>query len=177
MGKLDRLFAETGPLEGLAILEPGCGTGRLTEILATKVGTKGHIVALDISPKMVETARRRMASRQNVEVHLAEVEAFPLQDGGFDLVLCHQVFPHFEDKEKALKILVRALKPGGRFIIFHFMNLSQINDLHRKAGTAVENDMMPMAEEMKHLFEVAGLKMEFLKDDSQGYIVSAKRFY
>ncbi|MEA2074545.1 MAG: class I SAM-dependent methyltransferase [Euryarchaeota archaeon] len=177
MDKLDRLFAETGPLDGLAILEPGCGTGRLTEILTRKVGANGHIVALDISPKMVKTARRRVASRQNVEVHLAEVEAFPLQESGFDLVLCHQVFPHFEDKEKALKILVSALKPGGKFIIFHFMNLSQINDLHRKAGTAVENDMMPGAEEMKHLFEVPGLKMEFLKDDAQGYFVSAKRFY
>jgi demethylmenaquinone methyltransferase/2-methoxy-6-polyprenyl-1,4-benzoquinol methylase len=176
INKLDRLFAETGALEGLAILEPGCGTGRLTEILAGKVGAKGHIVALDISPKMVETARRRIASRQNVEVHLAEVEAFPLPEGAFDLVLCHQVFPHFEDKEKALKILVRALKPGGRFIIFHFITLSQINDLHRKAGTAVENDLMSMAEEMKHLFEVAGLKMGFLKDDPQGYFVSATRF-
>ena len=177
MDKLDRLFAETGPLDGLAILEPGCGTGRLTEILARKVGANGHIVALDISPKMVKTARRRVASRQNVEVHLAEVEAFPLQESGFDLVLCHQVFPHFEDKEKALKILVSALKPGGKFIIFHFMNLSQINDLHRKAGTAVENDMMLGAEEMEHLLEVPGLKMEFLKDDAQGYFVSAKRFY
>ena len=177
MRKLDRIFAETGPLDDLAILEPGCGTGRLTEILAEKVGAKGHIVALDISPKMVEAARHRVASRQNVEVHLAEVDAFPLEKSGFDLVLCHQVFPHVEDKEKALKILVRALKPGGRFIIFHFMNLSKINDLHRKAGTAVENDMMPGAEEMEHLFEVAGLKMEFLKDDAQGYFVSATRIY
>lgn len=134
-------------------------------------------MALDISPKMVETARRRIASRQNVEVHLAEVEAFPLEKSGFDLVLCHQVFPHFEDKEKVLKILARALKPDGRFIIFHFINLSQINDRHRKAGTAVENDMMPVAEEMEHLLEVAGLKMEFLKDDAHGYFVSAKRLY
>lgn len=55
------------------------------------------------------------------------------------------------------------------------MNLSQINDLHRKAGTAVEHDLMPLAEEMKHLFEVAGLKMGFLKDDAQGYFVSAAR--
>jgi demethylmenaquinone methyltransferase/2-methoxy-6-polyprenyl-1,4-benzoquinol methylase len=84
---------------------------------------------------------------------------------------------HFEDKEKALGILVSALKPGGKFIIFHLMNLSQINNLHRKAGTAVENDMMPKVEEMKYLLEVPGLKMEFLRDDAQGYFVSARRFY
>jgi demethylmenaquinone methyltransferase/2-methoxy-6-polyprenyl-1,4-benzoquinol methylase len=100
MDKLDRLFAETGPLDGLVILEPGCGTSRLTEILARKVGANGHIVALDISPKMVETARRRVASRQNVEVHLAEVEAFSLQESGFDLVLCHQVFPILKTRKK-----------------------------------------------------------------------------
>lgn len=72
------------------------------------------------------------------------------------MILCHQGFPHFEDEEKALKILVRALKPSVQFIISPFINLSQINDRHRKAGTAVANDMMPIAEEMVQFFEVAG---------------------
>ena len=49
--KLDRLFAETGPLDGLAILEPGCGTSRLTEILAGKVGGRGSIVPLTSAQK------------------------------------------------------------------------------------------------------------------------------
>jgi SAM-dependent methyltransferase len=45
--KLDRLFAITGPLTVLRLLEPGCGTGRLTELLAREVGASGYVVAAD----------------------------------------------------------------------------------------------------------------------------------
>jgi len=171
--KLGRLFAQIKSLEGLAVLEPGCGTGRLTEILSDHVGPNGRVIALDISSKMVEAARLRVDDRQNVEVRLSEVETFPLEDGSFDLILCHQVFPHFEDKEKTLNILARSLKPNGRFIIFHFISFAQINDLHRKVHTAVQNDMIPEAREMERLFKKAGLKIEFIKDDDQGYFLSA----
>lgn len=53
----------------------------MTKVLAETVGAKERIVALDISPKMVNTARRRISTRQNVEVHLAEVEAYMLKRG------------------------------------------------------------------------------------------------
>ena len=173
--KLDRLFSEVEVGEGARVLEPGCGTGRLTEILAGRVGPRGRVVALDISPKMVEAALRRVARFQNTEVHLAAVEEFPLQGGSFDVVMCHQVFPHFDDKERALEILVRTLKPGGKLVVFHFINFSQINDRHRKACTAVEDDMMPSPEKMECLFDAAGLTVHGLRDDEYGYLLTASR--
>jgi len=171
MAKLDRLFKQTGALKGLWLFEPGCGTGRLTEILAEKVGDSGRVVALDISARMVELARRRMSGKKNVEVHQQTIEDFPLKEGSFDLVLCHQVFPHLEDKAKALAKMGRALKPGGQLIIFHFIGFKEINNRHRKAGTAVENDLMPGAEEMGKLLSDAGLEIRLWQDDDQGYFL------
>ena len=147
--KLGRLFAHTGPLEGLRVLEPGCGTGRLTEILSDHVGPTGVVVALDISPMMAEAARGRAATRENVEIYLGAAEEFPMEKEEYDLIVCHQVFPHFEDKKKILTSLSNALKPEGRFIVIHFINFDEINDRHRKAGTAVETDMMPEQDEMQ----------------------------
>jgi SAM-dependent methyltransferase len=91
----------------------------------------------------------------------------------YDLILCHQVFPHFEDKREVLKTLASALKPGGRVVVIHFINLDEINDRHRKAGTAVEMDMMPGQDEMKCLFNETGLEIEFILDDHLGYFLSA----
>ena len=156
-------------------LEPGCGTGRLTEVLSDRVGEKGSVTALDISPLMVEEARRRNATRDNIEIHLGPLEDFPLEENGYDLILCHQVFPHFEDKKRALKILYGALKSEGKLIVIHFINLGAINDRHRKAGTAVEKDMMPGEDEMHRLFSEAGLQITFILDDRLGYFLSASR--
>ena len=173
--KLDRFFRYTGSLDGLRILEPGCGTGRLTEILSDRVGPQGRVVALDISPKMAETARKKLSGRKNVEVHLSAVESFPFETGSFELVLCHQVFPHFRDKAQVLKILSKGLKREGKLIVFHFIDFDQINDRHRKSGTAVEGDLMPSPKVMKDLFEKAGLKIDFLINDESGYFLGSVR--
>jgi len=175
MDKLYRLFQHTGPLRGLKVLEPGCGTGRLTEILSDHIGEDGSVVALDISPRMIDEARRRTAKRGNVGIHLSAIEDFPLEKNSYDLILCHQVFPHFEDKRKVLTMLSRALKMDSRLIVIHFIDFKKINDLHRKAGTAVEADMMPEEMEMRRLFDDAGLDIGFILDDHLGYFLSASR--
>jgi len=174
LDKLDRLFDYLGSFNGLSILEPGCGIGRLTEILSDRVGPRGQVLALDISPRMVESARERTKDRSNVQVLLAPVEAVPLAPAGYDLILCHQVFPHFENKARVLELLASTLKPQGKFIVFHFINFSEINDLHRKAGTAVEKDMMPSDDDMRRLFQESGMTVEFIRDDANGYFLSAK---
>ncbi|MFH1488602.1 MAG: class I SAM-dependent methyltransferase [Pseudomonadota bacterium] len=175
MDKLARLFEHTGSLRGFKILEPGCGTGRLTAILSDRVGKDGSVVALDISPKMVDKAKAGTAARDNVEIHLSPMEAFPLERDTYDLILCHQVFPHFEDKDKVLTSLLRSLKPEGRLIVIHFINFEEINDRHRKAGTAVEMDQMPGENEMRLFFGNAGLHISFIVDDDLGYFLSASR--
>jgi demethylmenaquinone methyltransferase/2-methoxy-6-polyprenyl-1,4-benzoquinol methylase len=171
--KLERLFRYTGSIEGLKVLEPGCGTGRLTKILSQRLGPSGRVVALDISPKMIEAARTRLAGRRNVELHLGAVEDFPLGKGAFDLILCHQVFPHFHDKKRVLTHLASALRSRGKLIVFHFIPGVRINDRHRKAGTAVEGDLMPPFKVMKQMFQEAGFRVDLFLDDEEGYFLAA----
>ncbi|MBN2402142.1 MAG: methyltransferase domain-containing protein [Spirochaetes bacterium] len=175
MIKLDRLFGHLGSLKGQKLLEPGCGTGRLTEILADHVGADGLVVALDISPKMAEAALARTGMSPNVKLYTAALEDFPVDNYMFDNIICHQVFPHFEDKQKALSLLYKCLKKGGRIAVFHFINISQINDIHRKAGTAVEQDSMPEESEMRKLFAGTGLDIKFILNDDLGYFLSAEK--
>jgi demethylmenaquinone methyltransferase/2-methoxy-6-polyprenyl-1,4-benzoquinol methylase len=173
VGKLERLFAATGPLTGLRLLEPGCGTGRLTQVLAEKVGPHGQVVAMDISPQMVAAACQRLIRFTNVDLRLGSVEAMAERLGIFDQIICHQVFPHFIDRAAALEILVRLLIPGGRLTISHFIPVAEINDVHRKAGTAVENDLMPPSDIMQSWCSQCRLTIEKWKDDENGYLLSA----
>ena len=173
--KLKRLKVELEPLSGKTILEPGCGTGRLTAILSKWVGPSGRVTALDISPNMTDRARRRLAGYRNVTIMPAALEDLEYAPGSFDVVLHHQVFPHYHDQALALDITARAVKPGGLIIICHFINSAQINEDHRNAGTAVEQDMMPAAGEMRGMFLRAGLAVKYVMDDDMGFFLSAYR--
>ncbi|NJB66594.1 demethylmenaquinone methyltransferase/2-methoxy-6-polyprenyl-1,4-benzoquinol methylase [Desulfobaculum xiamenense] len=172
--RLARLFDETGDLAGCGVLEPGCGTGRLTRLLAQRVGHEGFVLGMDVSPIMVERAHERLAGCANAEVRLGAIEDIPLTPQSFDLVLCHQVFPHIEDKATALARMAEALRPGQRLIINHFINSATINDHHRKAGTAVKHDTMPTPDVMRTLLDAAGFRIETVVDDELGYMLSAR---
>lgn len=96
--EIDRFMAKAEIRPGAWALEPGCGAGRLTEILADAVGPDGLAVALDISPKMVAACRARVGHCGNVRVHHAAVEDFEIEPATFDAVVCHHAFPHLAGK-------------------------------------------------------------------------------
>jgi ubiquinone/menaquinone biosynthesis C-methylase UbiE len=157
----------------MSILEPGCGTGRLTRILADRVGPGGRVLAMDISAKMVDACLRKLRSTGHVVVLCAAVEEYPLSAREFDAIICHQVFPHFDDKPRVLSLFSKALAPSGVLIVYHFINSSQINDLHRAVHAAVSNDLMPSEGDMSMMFHSAGFVIDVLEDDENGYLLIA----
>jgi demethylmenaquinone methyltransferase/2-methoxy-6-polyprenyl-1,4-benzoquinol methylase len=172
--KIKRLLKESGLKKGLKILEPGCGTGRLTRVMAQVVGDKGKVCALDISPAMVRASRLRNADLKNVEVLKTCVEDFSqTRNSLYDRIICHQVFPHFDDQDLACRAMAGMLKPGGILAVVHFEKSDFINDIHRKAGTVVERDLIPEQAEMKKLLANNNLITDLLMEDSLGYYLRA----
>jgi ubiquinone/menaquinone biosynthesis C-methylase UbiE len=172
--KLERLASHCGTLAGCIVLEPGCGTGRLTQWLASAVGPTGLVHACDISRLMVHRAIERTRGLAQVRVSYAEMENLDLDRDSVDLVVCHQVFPHFKDKCGALAYMANVLRPGGALLIVHFECSRIINDVHRKAGTVVAKDLLPDRREMEKILGAAGLGVRFFSDDSRlGYLLKA----
>jgi len=110
--KITEVFHSLPSLVGQTVLEPGCGTGRLTRILAERVGPQGRVLAMDISPQMVQKAQTKVGGLSNVHLRCASMESCALPWGEVDLVFCHQVFPHFDDQKWATEIMARSLRPG-----------------------------------------------------------------
>lgn len=173
--KVERLFTRGELAVGQRVLEPGCGTGRLTRLLGELVGRRGRVVAMDISRSMIEACRQRVAHMPQVEVHHAALEDMPATTGGYHRIVCHQVFPHFDDQAAAAARMAELLEPGGLLLVAHFISQAEVNDLHRKAGTAVERDLLPSPDDMRRLMREAGLTLLTLVDDELGYFLKARR--
>ena len=127
------ILAATEPLGGRDVLELGCGEGDLTVRLAA---AGARVTALDLSPRMLDLARRRM-ERHLPEAEVAWVsgsaEAMPFADESFDLVVGKWVLHHL-DLEAALTELHRVMRAGGRGV---FAETSALNPLLRVARAAV----------------------------------------
>ncbi len=171
---LQRLLKATGPLTDLRILEPGCGTGRLTLELARQAGPKGCIIAMDVSPQMTAAARQRLAGFGNVKVYLGAAEKRARSLGRFDQVICHRIFPQFMDQKKALSLLAGLLNPLGLIVIAGFDVFANINNDQRKADEALIQNTTTVPDDMRSLCRVCGLEIETWQNDPDGYLLSAR---
>jgi trans-aconitate methyltransferase len=93
------------------VLDAGCGAGRVTALICERV-PRGHVLAVDRSQSMLETARGELARFANVELFRADVSALPLEravDGIFSTATFHWVHDH----TALFASLYRALAPGG----------------------------------------------------------------
>jgi ArsR family transcriptional regulator len=100
--------------ESWAVGDLGCGTGRLTEILAPSVG---RVIGVDASDAMLMTARHRLAGADNVEFRTGDLEALPISDGTLDAALLSLVLHHAPEPTRVLAEAHRTLRPGGRLLL------------------------------------------------------------
>jgi ubiquinone/menaquinone biosynthesis C-methylase UbiE len=102
-----------GDVAGLEVLDAGCGSGPLTEALRAKDAV---VSGFDLSPAMVELARKRLG--EDADVRVADLGApLPYPDDAFDLVVSSLALHYVKDWAPALAALRRVLKPGGRLIV------------------------------------------------------------
>lgn len=105
--------------EGDTVLDLGSGAG-IDLLLAAKIaGPRGRVIGVDMTPAMIERARRNAAAAglSNVEVREGLIEDMPVESGSVDLVISNCVINLSPEKEKVFGEIARVLKPGGRFSI------------------------------------------------------------
>jgi len=105
--------------EGSNVVDIGCGAGIDSLIAGRLVGPKGRVIGIDMTPAMLEKARRsaREAGMDHVEFREGYAESLPVPDGWADVVISNGVINLCPDKAAVFAELYRILKPGGRLQI------------------------------------------------------------
>lgn len=105
--------------EGEHVVDVGCGAGIDSIIAARMVGASGSVIGVDMTPAMLERARKsaKEAEVPNVKFLTGLAESLPVEDDWADIVISNGVLNLFPDKLGGLREMARVLKPGGRLQI------------------------------------------------------------
>ena len=137
---LPALFKEWCPLvveaaniqKGHCVIDVACGTGALAITVSDHVGTEGTTAGIDINEGMLNIARSKSSS---VEWLNAPAEALPFEDDNFNCAVSQFGLMYFENRENAIREMMRVLRPGGSLAVVVW------DELEHNPGFAAENKL------------------------------------
>ena len=105
--------------EGQTVLDLGSGAGLDMILASKKVGRKGRVIGLDMTPEMIDLCRKNLneAGITNAEVRQGTMEAMPVKDQEVDWIISNCVINLSPEKERVFAEAFRVLKPGGHLMV------------------------------------------------------------
>ena len=142
------MLSQLAPQSGDTVLELAAGPGDTGFAAAALVGESGRVISTDLTPAMVEVARRRSAELgvANVEHRVMDAERIELDDDSVDGVLCRFGYMLMPDPAAALSETRRVLRPGGRLALAVWRSAEQNPWISIAGRMLVERGLVPRPE-------------------------------
>jgi len=155
--------------EGELCLDIGCGRGNDVLMLAQIVGDHGKVYGIDITPEMIEKAKKtaEKLNIHNVEFINSSIEKLPFEDNFFDLIISNCTINHIKNKQQMWNEIYRVLKPGGRFVISDIYAYEKIDEIYSSNPELVAEcwaGAVTKDEYMKHIMNAGFMKVELLEE-------------
>ena len=114
------MFKKAGDITGKRVCDVGCGTGEISFMAAKRAGPEGEVIGVDITPGMLEMARRKMAELdlpKDVDFRVGDALAMDFGDNEFDLVTSGYMLRNVTNIQQAVNEMFRVLRPGAKVIV------------------------------------------------------------
>ena len=162
--------------QGSTILDVGTGTGVMMPYFIETIPKDCRIIAIDTAEKMIQVAKRKFSKKEytNLDFKIQDISTFRMRQE-YDIILCHNCFPHFKNQEETIKNMAEGLKIGGKLMVAHSKSRDWINNLHRETD-GVEHDYLPNVEELSLMMTNANLKVLSFVDNEEMFMVMAAKY-
>jgi len=124
------LAGRTAELSPKAILETAAGSGVVTRILASRLGTDARYIVTDLNQAMLDHAAAKQDADERITWQQADALSLPFEDASFDAVVCQFGVMFFPDKVSGYAEARRVLKPGGSFLFNVWDQISENEFAH-----------------------------------------------
>jgi len=164
------------------VLEIGCGTGPISEVLA-RWPRVAEVVGVDPSPVLLDRAREQRGAIPNLSFREGDGRSLPIGDAEIDVVVMHTTLCHVPESERVLSEAFRVLRSNGWLAVFDgdYETITVTKHAHDPLGPCVEsfkesfiNDIWLMRK-LPSLAASAGFRVA--RFDSHGYIEAAEPSY
>lgn len=164
---IETILNNAGVREEIRVLDVACGTGVLFPDYEKR--RVGELIGIDISPKMVEIARKKYPEHR---ILCADVQQTEFEDK-FDVIMIYNAFPHFPEPELLIRHLSGMLKPDGVLSVAHGMSKEALDRHHEGAAKEVSL-LLPQAETLAAWF-TPYLEVTTVISDERMYQVVGKK--
>lgn len=137
-----------------AILDVGCGTGRLLRAAQEKF-PGARVEGIDAAEGMIEQAKASLPQASTASFQVATAERLPFDAAQFDLVFSTMTFHHWADQQKGIVEIARVLRPGGRWLLADFVAASMMRYFRR----LFRMRQFPEREQLDAMLAAAGLRV------------------
>jgi len=175
--------------KGETVVDLGSGGGLDCFLAANKVGEKGKVIGIDMTPEMIgratETARKN--DYKNVEFRLGEIEKMPVEGDTANVIISNCVINLSPNKAKVFKEAFRVLKPGGRLMISDIVLLKQLPEPIKRsveayvgclAGAIMKNEYMTLIKDAgfrkEEVIEETHFPIEYMINDPTAKDIAKK---